>query len=193
MKTEEEAFVQKLDPDQVKQVIDKAFEESEQIINKPEHWTVDLAEMYLKKYGNFLDANHPLMVRIKVKLAGFYGRCPGYTMMDMSYNRNIPDRKKQVCQEALEALEKLQPGLSTTRGLLLYELHLPIFMSAQMDYDNRIIDVVEAKKQFEESLKYLHEAIELLKYEQNGTPEGAIYVGAVMQAQQLDVFVQKVY
>ena len=193
MKTEEEAFVQKLDPDQAKQVIDKAFEESEQIINKPEHWTVDLAEMYLKKYGNFLDPNHPLMARIKVKLAGFYGRCPGYTMMDMSYNRNIPDRKKQVCQEALEALEKLQPGLSTTRGLLLYELHLPIFMSAQMDYDNRIIDVVEAKKQFEESLKYLHEAIELLKYEQNGTPEGAIYVGAVMQAQQLDVFVQKVY
>ena len=191
--TTEEKFLQELDQEQAKKVIDKAYEESETIIQNPQYWTVDLCEKYLKKYGCVLPSNHPLMVRIKVKLSGFYGRCPGYTMMDMNYNRMIPERKKQVCQEALEGLEQLEPGLRTIRGTLLYELHLPIFMGAQLDYDAGLIDVAQAKAQFEESLKYLHEAIELLKHEQNGTQEGAIYVGAVMQAGQLDIFVQKVY
>jgi len=192
----EDKFLEELTQEQAKKVIDKAYEESETIIQTPEYWTVELCEKYLRKYGCILPSNHPMMVRIKVKLAGLYGKCPGYTMMDMHYNRNISERKKQVCQEALEGLEQLEPGsLRTTRGLLLYELHLPVFMGAQLDSEAGLIDVVTAKAQFKEAFKYLHEAIELLKHEQNGSLEGAMHVGAIeylkiMQAQGFDFSVQ---
>ena len=79
---------------------------------------------------------------------------------------------------------------SSVKGVLLYELHLPMFMGAKMDYDNGEIQAPQAKIQFEESLKCLNQAIELLKYEQNGTLENTIHHGAIMQAQQLEHFVK---
>merc|ERR1712062_565417 len=47
--TKEEKFLQELDQEQAKKVIDKAYEESETIIQNPQYWTVDLCEKYLKK------------------------------------------------------------------------------------------------------------------------------------------------
>ena len=118
-----------------------------------------MCEAYLRKYGCILHPNNVLMVRIKSKLSGLYGRCPGYDMMEMTYNRAILNRKLQICQETLVVLNKLQPGLSRSRGILLYELHLPMFMGAKLDIDNKMISGSEAKIRFEEALKYLHEAI----------------------------------
>ena len=172
-------------------MIGKAYEESEGILNCPEYWTVDMCEMYLKKYACILHPDHMLMVRIKSKLAGLYGRCPGYDMMEMTYNRAILDRKLQICRQALQVLERLQPGLSRARAVLLYELHLPLFMAAKMDLDGGVFSVSQAKSQFEEALNYLRTAIELLKYEQEGTLESTIHQGAIMQAQQLEVFVSR--
>ena len=72
--------------------------------------------MYLAKYSKKLHPNNVCMVRVKNKLAGFYGRLPGYTMLDMTMNRELLDRKQKLCEEALDVVDKLEPGLSSTKG-----------------------------------------------------------------------------
>ena len=41
-------------------------------------------------------------------------------------------RKKQLCEEILDTLKVLEPGLTVRKARLMYELHLPIIMLAQI-------------------------------------------------------------
>ena len=45
-------------------------------------------------------------------------------------------RKKQLCEEILETLKILEPGLTVRKARLMYELHLPIIMLAQVNLNN---------------------------------------------------------
>ena len=59
-----------------------------------------------------------------------YGRCPGYEVPFL--NEFHIARKMKLCKESLEVLEILEPGLSSVRGMVLYESHLPYIMLSQM-------------------------------------------------------------
>ena len=50
---------------------------------------------------------------------------------------NLWMRKKQLCEEILDTLKFLEPGLTVRKARLMYELHLPIVMLAQMDSGNK--------------------------------------------------------
>ena len=46
-------------------------------------------------------------------------------------------RKKQLCEEILETLKVLEPGLTARKARLMYELHLPLIMLAQVNLNKK--------------------------------------------------------
>ena len=62
-------------------------------------------------------------------------------------------------------------------GVQLYELHLPIFMAAQLDQNENPGDTHE---KMNEAFKFLEETIDHLQYEQEGTFENSLYQGTLV-------------
>ena len=76
-------------------------------------------EAFIKKYeGSILHSNHMLLTNLKYSLSGFYGRLPGYEMEEM--NATTLSRKKEICEETLQVLNKIDPGISPRRGMFLF-------------------------------------------------------------------------
>ena len=90
----------------------------EDLINRiPDENSICDYEVFIKKYsGTLLHPNHMFLTNLKYSLSGFYGRLEGYQMHQMDETALL--RKKQVCEEALHVLNKLDPGISPRRGLL---------------------------------------------------------------------------
>ena len=57
------------------------------------------------------------LTNIKYSLSGCYGRLPGYEMQEM--NVSSLSRKKQICEEALKVLNKIDRGISPRRGTFI--------------------------------------------------------------------------
>ena len=55
-----------------------------------------------------------------------YGRMPGYEASDLSDEQF--QRKRQLCQDVLNLMDKIMPGQTRKRGMMLYEIHLPLVM-----------------------------------------------------------------
>ena len=91
--------------------------EAEELINSiPDKTSVSKFEAFIKKYeGSILHSNHMLLTNLKYSLSGFYGRLPGYEMQEM--NATTLSRKKQICEESLQVLNKIDPGISPRRGI----------------------------------------------------------------------------
>jgi len=73
------------------------------------------------------------MVKVKSKMAGFYGKVPGYAMAELSQNKDLIEKKLKLCQDAMKVLEKIEPGYGSLKGVLMYELHLAIFLKCQIE------------------------------------------------------------
>lgn len=73
-----------------------------------------------------------------------------------------------------ECLENMFPGM------LLYELHLPLFLSAQQEIESRGGATETSAAKMEQALQYLEQSLELLHYEQEGTFENALCKGTVV-------------
>lgn len=183
----------KMKAEEAEKQILKAHEEAEKLLGSTENWLVESFEMFLAKYGKMMHPNNMCLVRIKNSLAGFYGRLPGYQMLDMTVNQNLLERKNIVCQETLKVIEILEPHISTTKGILQYELHLPVFMGAQLNMDSGEIDPYTAKKEFQKALDLLKQATDNLQYCPEGSFENQLYQGALGQLAQLEMFVQSLW
>ena len=92
--------------------------ESEQLINSaPDRSSISKYEAFIQRYsGSILHPNHMLLANLKYSLSGFYGRLPGYEMQDM--NNSTLARKKQICEETLQVLNRIDPGISPRRGMV---------------------------------------------------------------------------
>ena len=90
--------------------------EAESLVSSvPDRSTISKFEAFIKKYeGSILHPNHMLLTNIKYNLATMYGRLPGYEMQEMDIIKL--SRKKQLCEEALAALNRIDQGLSPRRG-----------------------------------------------------------------------------
>ena len=79
-------------------------------------WTVINFEKYLKAHGQILHPTNNCMLKIKNSLVGFYGRCPGFEVQQLVTNPTLMQRKEQLANEVLEALNKREPGISYAKG-----------------------------------------------------------------------------
>jgi hypothetical protein len=51
---------------------------------------------------------------VKYSLAGYYGRLPGFQMHEMT--PEVISRKRQICQETLNVIEKIDLGIGVRKG-----------------------------------------------------------------------------
>lgn len=80
----------------------------------------------LTKFSALLHKNNGVLVELKQILVSGIGRLPGFEMQDL---READHKEKIVlCDEVLTVLNKVEPGLSLGRGLMLFELHSSVVM-----------------------------------------------------------------
>ena len=170
-------------------VLFKAYRDGERLHSIKANRTVEKYEQYLKLYGILLHPNNLCLVRIKYTLVGFYGRSAGYHTQNLILKPHLLDRKLQLAQEVLEVLEKTEPGISSSKGVMLYEMHMPIFLKAQLNLNMGLIDGNRAKKEFQKSLDCIQKSMRHLKYNSQGSFGNQLFKGAQDTVRQLNSFI----
>lgn len=180
-----------ISPENGEAVIFRAYRDSNDLHSTKTKRSVEKYEQYLQLYGNILHPNNLCLVRIKYTLIGFYGRISGYRVPEMVAQPGLLDRKLQLAKQVLSVLELTEPGLSSSKGVILYEMHMPIFLKAQLSFNLGRIDSGQAKHQFERSVKCIQEAINLLKYNSHDSFGHQLYKGAQATEKQLKSLIKK--
>ena len=140
--------------------------------------------------ANFLD--NLCLVRIKYALVGFYGRLSGCRAPDLVANPILLDRKLELSEQLLSVLNKTEPGISSAKGVIYYEMHVPIFLKAQMKLSCGLIDANLAEKEFEKSIDCIEKSMEHLKYNSRGSFGNQLYIGAQDTLKKLYEHIKKI-
>lgn len=167
----------------IQNLVFKIHDELDKVIESPVVGVEDV-EKFLKKYSKFLHPHNGILTRAKYNLCGQYGRMPGYTLMEMTPTQL--QRKKELCTEMMEVLDLLQPGRTSRRGLILYELHMALLLLGKMNLQSD----QGAKKDLKKSLSCLKESLDILKDEPRNTFGGQLYLGATASAADVEVFIK---
>jgi len=175
----------KLLTEQVDQLVFNLDEEQKDLLANPKLKKIKTIEKFIKKSVTKVDPRNLLVVRLKYNLIGLYGREPGYTSEEMT--EATWNRKKLLCEEILETLKVLEPGLTVRKARLMYELHLPIIMLAQVNLNKRG-DKAAVKKEFQKGLITLKVALKVFE----GEPEGSWEKGMVSRSQEAVKQIQEI-
>lgn len=89
-------------------------------------------------------------------------------------SKYILERKYRLCQDLLETLNKIEPGISRLKGIILYEMQIPLLILSYRQYDAGEINVNELHTKLLEVERILREAIRILLYEPRSSPEGGL-------------------
>ena len=78
------------------------------------------------KCSEQLHKNNGVMVELKQIVVSGLGRLPGFEMQDLTES----DHKEKIifCDEVLTVLNRVEPGVSLGRGLMLFEMHSSLVM-----------------------------------------------------------------
>ena len=135
-----------------------------------------------KKYAGKLHKNHGVLTELKQYLISGMGRLPGYEMDDLKESDHR--QKVLLCQEALDVLDIVEPGMSLGRGLMMFELHSSLVMVSNMEFEKKqnpgqlLCRLLEADK-------FLREAEKILKMEPRNSPYG--HLAATVQSNMLEL------
>merc|ERR1711983_353524 len=91
------------------------------------------------------------------------------------------ERKKVLCQEVLAVLDKIMPGRSRKRGMIKYELHLPLVMLTNRRLQRGPtcgVNPEVLKSDLKLGLKHLKESLDILGDEPEGSFEYKIVEGS---------------
>ncbi|XP_059083864.1 SET domain-containing protein SmydA-8-like [Tigriopus californicus] len=161
--------------------------------SNPSGATIPKFEAFIKKYANILHPNHVILTDRKYVLAKMYGRMTGYEAHQLTDEQF--KRKRDLCREVLQVLDQIMPGRTRKRGMMMYELHLPLVMLANRALErgpNPGTDPKEIKKNLKDGLSYLRKGLEILSDEPAGTFEQKIVEGSKESLVQLEQWVTTV-
>ncbi len=104
-------------------------------------------ERILHDFSSRVHPNHKLMIDVQSRLATAYGSGEegvGPRLEQMT--RPMLQRKMQVCNQVLDVMSKVDPGYTTWRGQILWELTRTKVFSAKRDVAAGIAGEKELKK-----------------------------------------------
>eukprot|EP00091_Calanus_sinicus_P025564 TRINITY_DN9801_c0_g1_i1.p1 TRINITY_DN9801_c0_g1~~TRINITY_DN9801_c0_g1_i1.p1 ORF type:complete len:119 (+),score=34.71 TRINITY_DN9801_c0_g1_i1:100-456(+) len=115
------------------------------------------------------------------------GRLPGYEMEDLKES----DHKQKVllCQEVLDVLDIVEPGITLGRGLMMFELHSSSVMVSNMEFVKKqnpgqlLCRLLEADK-------FLREAEKILKMEPRNSPYGHLSATVQSNMAELSAYIE---
>lgn len=126
----------------------------------------------LRKYQQVLHPQHFIQISLQQSLIEMYGRIKGYTLPELP---NIMlDHKIMMCRNVLHILDRLHPGKTRIRALLMYELHAPIVITAKSAFLAGLINGQQLKEKMLEAKCLLNNCIEILVWEDVASVEANI-------------------
>ncbi|KAF2350506.1 SET domain [Trinorchestia longiramus] len=129
-------------------------------------------EELLEKYSSVLHPNHFHIIAIKSSLSQIYGRIPGLQMTDLTTTQL--NRKMQCCRDVLKILDILDPGISRLRGIMEYELQVPLLLQLNRAFMQRQLTRPDLLQQLQEPQQLLENVIRCLQHEAPSSFEGKI-------------------
>ncbi|XP_059097869.1 SET domain-containing protein SmydA-8-like isoform X2 [Tigriopus californicus] len=152
--------VQKLE-DQLTKAIESTFTDD-----------IEGLESILDQFGSKFHPQHYLISIVKWLLVNLLGRKPGFANSQMSRARL--EGKIKYCQDYLNALDIIDPGISHNRGRTLWEMYSACVFQSQIDFQNQTI----SKKGFQDSLPNLRQILlevqRCLRFSEGGSFEAKI-------------------
>uniref|UniRef100_A0A0K2UG46 Protein msta, isoform Alike [Bombyx mori] n=1 Tax=Lepeophtheirus salmonis TaxID=72036 RepID=A0A0K2UG46_LEPSM len=168
----------------------KYYGDLEEILEDPESCTVQAYESFISTRKKELHPHNLIFIRLMYSLSGFYGRLSGYEMPVMT--EKMLRRKWEIGEVVMKALETFDLGISSYKGMIDYELHMPMIMLTKMELDAGYVEYDKAKDIFQKALTHLKASLSHLQYENPMSFEGQIYAGASLSLVPLDSFISQI-
>ena len=166
----------KFSSDSIDKIVMALDEQKNAILSDPSKKKIRVIENFISKCTKILHPQNLLIVRLKYNLIGLYGREKGFhsqvsllNLIDLlsiillsEQDLSEPQwkRKKELCEEILDVLKVLEPSMTVRKARIMYELHLPILMLAQIGLNNGE-DRLTLKKEFQKGLVTLKIALKV--------------------------------
>ncbi|CAB4064456.1 SMYD [Lepeophtheirus salmonis] len=168
----------------------KYYGDLEEILEDPESCTVQAYESFISTRKKELHPHNLIFIRLMYSLSGFYGRLSGYEMPVMT--EKMLRRKWEIGEVVMKALDTFDLGISSYKGMIDYELHMPMIMLTKMELDAGYVEYDKAKDIFQKALTHLKASLSHLQYENPMSFEGQIYAGASLSLVPLDSFISQI-
>lgn len=152
----------------IENIIQSIDEEKNEILGNPKKKKIRNIEKTIRKWEEILYPTNLLITRLKYNLIALYGREKGFLTEQL--NQSSWRRKKELCEDILESLKVLEPGLTVRKARLMMELHLPLLMLAQIELQQGA-DKGRIKKDFQKGLITLKLALKVFDTEPEGSWE----------------------
>uniref|UniRef100_A0A182W898 SET domain-containing protein n=1 Tax=Anopheles minimus TaxID=112268 RepID=A0A182W898_9DIPT len=148
-------------------------------------------EKVIGKHSKTLNPHHSLVLEAKQSLAGeLRSMCMSYDLQNVP--RQALKRKLELCEEMLQVLRVLDPGISRLTGIALYEYHAALVDLSRRNHDTGEIKTPELLERLQIAESALKEAIGMLVFEHPTTPEGHLTKKAMCELKELREYIQKV-
>ncbi|KAL2721330.1 SET domain-containing protein SmydA-8-like isoform X1 [Vespula maculifrons] len=139
-------------------------------------------EFLIKKLTLSFHPNHYLLLALKQKLLAAYRK----QVAGPNPQKKIIQKMLDLCKEVLQVLELVEPGISRLKGIMLYEMHLPLVLLANRAYAAREISPMEMSSQLREAGTHLRKALAMLLLEPINSPEGHLAKRALQELKMLN-------
>lgn len=136
-------------------------------------------ERLLRKYKSLLHPLHFIATGLRQLLIEMYGRVQGYEMVQLPEHQL--ERKVELCRQVLGVLNVFEPGLSRTRAMNLYEMHVPLVLLAKNGFIASRLGGGELRTRLVDAIDLLKECVEILECEDKSSQEGVL-CGVASQA-----------
>ncbi|KAK4012902.1 hypothetical protein OUZ56_025152 [Daphnia magna] len=150
---------------------------------------IDRCEELFLTLPKKIHVNHVILLQLRISLVHLYGNVPGFLIPELPVS--LLHRKAQLCSELLEALHHLCPGYSRLRGIVLYELHVPLVCLANRKFESGRMQQDQLIKELKDAEIFLKEAVQILIHEPVNTPESHIARAAMADLKQLREYVRE--
>ena len=109
-----ESCGKKLKFKKAKALFESVLAKTEASVGATDSKALEQCEQFLKDYSSVLHPSNMFMVRVKYGLCSMYGRVKGYEFESLA-EKGL-QRKKQLCEEVLPILNKIEQGISPRKG-----------------------------------------------------------------------------
>lgn len=133
---------------------------------------LERTEELIEKYGDVLHPNHFINFSLYLNLVEMYGRVKNYEMNTLSMA--LMERKAKLCELALKVLDAYEPGISRTKAIIIYELHVPIVLMAKKSFEEKSITNEEFAEKIQIGITLLKDSVDILQHEDESSYEGML-------------------
>lgn len=142
-------------------------------------------ERVIGKHSRTLNPHHSLVLEAKQTLVGELKHSCLATLDPGTVPKQVLRRKFELCEELLEVVRMLEPGISRLTGIAMYEYHVALVDLSRRNFDTTEIKSSELLQNLIRAENELKQAIGMLLFEHTTTPEGQLTKRAMQELKEL--------